>query len=36
MSSKGDFESTDAYDGAADRTAPGTDVVPRLTLFFNW
>jgi hypothetical protein len=25
-----------AYDDAADGTRPGTDVVPRLTLFFSW
>jgi hypothetical protein len=25
-----------AYDEAADGTTPGTDVVPRLTLFFSW
>jgi hypothetical protein len=24
------------YDEAADGTTPGTDVVPRLTLFFAW
>ena len=25
-----------AYDEAADGTTPGTDVVPRITLFFTW
>ena len=24
------------YDEAGDGTTPGTDVVPRLTLFFSW
>jgi hypothetical protein len=25
-----------AYDAAADGTRPGTDVVPRVTLYFSW